>query len=103
MLPGVAPQSDITLHAAVGVGYTTDANGISLGGDVSALLDPSITLDPAFFTANHLNFGDYSINVTSQQAVGGVPEPVSWTMMMIGFGILGVALRHQQFGSQLDS
>lgn len=29
-------------------------------------------------------------------AVGGVPEPATWTMMILGFGLVGGVLRQQR-------
>jgi hypothetical protein len=34
--------------------------------------------------------------VVTQEGAGGVPEPASWALMLLGFGGLGAALRHQR-------
>ena len=35
-------------------------------------------------------------NITLASASAGVPEPASWAMMMLGFGVVGYALRKRQ-------
>lgn len=35
-------------------------------------------------------------NITSLEAVGAVPEPTTWTMLIIGFAMIGFVLRNRQ-------
>ena len=46
------------------------------------------------FTVNDLNFSD--IKQISYDGVSGVPEPASWSMMILGFGALGATLRRKR-------
>lgn len=38
-------------------------------------------------------FGEFSRLSVSSQAVVGVPEPATWTIMLLGFGLVGAAMR----------
>jgi hypothetical protein len=95
----------IPLQAIVGQLYRID---LSANGDISAgatqveayhahaFVDPVITIDP--------NFVDGSLYSLSESAGAGnafaptsaVPEPLSWALMLIGFGGLGACLRRQR-------
>ncbi|CAA9524175.1 MAG: hypothetical protein AVDCRST_MAG91-2390 [uncultured Sphingomonadaceae bacterium] len=39
---------------------------------------------------------DQRFGLTSASAVSAVPEPTSWAMMIIGFGVIGAAMRHRR-------
>lgn len=55
----------------------------------------SDTLSFAAYTdANYWHLDD--ISVTGTSAIGAVPEPTTWAMMLIGFGALGVVMRRRQ-------
>ena len=41
-------------------------------------------------------FGDYSVDNIVVNATGGVPEPATWAMMLMGLGAIGGALRRRQ-------
>jgi hypothetical protein len=92
--PNSSPYSQLRLTAQAGVGYTTDGFGNSLGGSVYAMLDPTITLDPGFFTANGLDPNDYSATLAA--AAAAVPEPTTWAMLICGFGLVGGAMRRRR-------
>ena len=66
---------------------------IDLGGTVSgfAQADPFFAIDSGFLGQNpgyQLVFSDGVDNVLSS-----VPEPATWTMMLVGVGMIGVGLR----------
>jgi hypothetical protein len=67
-----------------------------LGGDQ---LFTGTTSNPTFIPGNYLmsTFGSedhlYSLSISSSS---GVPEPATWTMMMLGFGAIGLALRQRR-------
>lgn len=60
-------------------------------------VDPpfSINLSSGFVTGTALvsTATSYKITYTYEPAVGVVPEPYSWTLMLVGFGCTGAALR----------
>jgi hypothetical protein len=80
---------DITLG---GVGHVTSGDsGIQAGIDHFATLGLTsgrtvIGLESTGITPNVQDFG----------MAGGVPEPAAWALMLLGFGGLGAALRHQR-------
>ena len=58
----------------------------------------SITLSLSDLTATH-SFNDFALDDVSLQGQipgtpGGVPEPSTWAMMLLGFGAIGAAARH---------
>jgi hypothetical protein len=40
-----------------------------------------------------------TVTVTSNEAIGGVPEPQAWALMILGFGGVGAALRRRRQGA----
>ena len=87
-------QTSLVTAATTGIGFTVFA------GDYSLL-----------FSANGNNYaGTATVNSTGfiTQIVydlAPVPEPGTWAMMLLGFGLLGVAMRHSQksSGQSLES
>lgn len=61
-------------------GPTSNPNQRQLAGD-------SVTITP--------NINDLAFRIRSE-AVGAVPEPATWLMLMIGFGAIGASLRHRR-------
>jgi hypothetical protein len=65
--------------------------------------DGPLTLDFNTVGANHIYFTTDIFGTTGQTGnvgavlgTGGVPEPASWALMLVGFGGLGAALRHRR-------
>jgi hypothetical protein len=107
-----------TGNAGVAIGFT----GLSLGstsGSITRLIDlgKASSFRPAFITAsggtvdlararlfNNLELGRVYFNLHTSGFPGGeirgnlslVPEPASWAMMVIGFGLVGSAVRHRK-------
>jgi hypothetical protein len=59
-------------------------------------------LSGGFVTGNNLMSGKISTTLTDEtpftpgQTTGGVPEPASWTMLILGFGGIGAMMRRRQ-------
>ncbi|MGZ6039034.1 MAG: PEPxxWA-CTERM sorting domain-containing protein [Phenylobacterium sp.] len=64
------------------------AGGNHSTGSITATLDPSIIIDPSW---SHTHPG-YSVILSQVSA----PEPSSWALMIIGFGVAGGALRRRR-------
>ena len=70
-------------------------------GSGTAFADPIISIDPSF-AAQYPNYlSDFTLEFSvgagnSAAAVGGVPEPASWALMLAGFGLTGVAVRRRK-------
>ncbi len=82
-------------------GVTATGGGAMDSYDVSTLFFIGIVSDEAFSTATFgaLNgtTGVYNFDdLTTVNAIGAVPEPATWAMMIIGFGFAGMALRRRQ-------
>jgi hypothetical protein len=62
--------------------------------DGEVIIDPTFTIDPAFLQQNpgfSLEFSP-GIGDSSTAVPTPVPEPATWTMMLLGFGGLGAAI-----------
>lgn len=83
--------SNTTAFLRLGI-YALVSNG-SNGG----WIDPMITIDPNFNDPAlfQLTFSDGIANGTPG-GVGGVPEPATWALMILGFGAVGSALRRRK-------
>lgn len=58
--------------------------GVSYSGGISKLV---ITDSPG----QEIDHIQYGVNLN-----GGIPEPATWAMMLVGFGLLGATLRHRR-------
>jgi len=66
-------------------------------GVVDTTVDPYFFIDPAFLAANpgySLIFSDGIGNPFI--GLPGVPEPATWTMLILGFGAIGGMLRRSR-------
>lgn len=75
-------------------GGTFDANS-----SFNVWADPTITFDPAYDHPADAVFA-FSEGVPGPVVAvdGGVPEPASWAMMIMGFGSIGVLMRRRERG-----
>ncbi len=67
-------------------------------GHATSMIDPVFTIDPTWLAANPGNYG-----LSFSQGIGnafadGVPEPRVWTMLIIGFGMIGGVMRRRSRG-----
>ena len=85
--PATQFSGTLSLTASAGDVYRIHLRAIAEGSNVSASADPYIYVDPHFAGA-----GNYSIAVSSGVANAPVPEPATWAMMLVGFGLLGLSL-----------
>ncbi len=89
----------INLLDSLGNVLATDDDG---GGGLNSLINFNILTTGTYFGAVR-GFGnsvyDYNLSVTGLTATpvggGGVPEPATWAMMIIGFGLVGGAMRRR--------
>jgi hypothetical protein len=68
------------------------------GGQSNLIIDPLLSIDSSFATTDPNYLNDYTISLSPGvgNAVGGVPEPVSWVIMILGIGGIGAALRRRR-------
>jgi hypothetical protein len=69
------------------------ANGVGSFG--SAFSDPFIGIDPNFFSLNPDLTLDFSPGV-GDAPFDGVPEPGAWALEIMGFGLMGAAMRRRR-------
>jgi hypothetical protein len=65
---------------------------VSTGDLVSPFRSVAISSPAEYFTVNRISF-ELARNEQFSTLSGAVPEPASWVMMMLGFGMAGCALR----------
>jgi hypothetical protein len=70
------------------------AGGVNRLGSANAMLDPVFTIDPAFASL-------YCVVGVPQDIVAGgnngaVPEPSTWAMLIVGFGMAGTMIRRRR-------
>lgn len=72
------------------------ANSWSLTG--SAFVDPYLIIDPAYGLIDPDYASKYSLSFSqgAGNVAPGVPEPASWALMIVGFGLVGAAARRRQ-------
>ena len=99
MFNGVGTSSDTATRITFGTGFLAPINIVAPGfgfGNFGGpdLFNGSLT-DPIFnlgtFSLFQANTGGGSLTIS--QVSGAVPEPATWAMLMLGFGIMGYALR----------
>ncbi len=78
----------IRLYAS---GGTFDANS-----SFNAWADPTITFDPDYAAPQGATFAFSPGIPVARVDAGGVPEPATWAMMLMGFGGLGAMLRRRR-------
>jgi hypothetical protein len=91
--------SSLTITTVDGTSTTfniDNLNGVNRFGVDTSSLGPiaSVTLNSTggFGTFTQLRLGD----ITNLQTGGGVPEPATWAMMLMGFGATGIAMRRSR-------
>ena len=75
-------------------------------GSGFAFADPIISIDPSFASYDQDYLSHYSLEFSpgaGNGAVGGVPEPATWALMLGGFGLTGGALRRRSNMARLPS
>ncbi len=61
----------------------------------SVFLDPIFSIDPTFLAAHPGAYLEVTPEIGNGLAAGGVPEPATWALMIMGFGLAGGALRRR--------
>lgn len=61
---------------------------------IAAVLDFTAITGSVTFSLNNSSFsGTLGVDNVSLAAVGGVPEPATWALMIAGFGVVGAGQR----------
>jgi hypothetical protein len=70
------------------------ANGSLLFWGITDTANPFTTITFAQSGADRFGFDDMTVG-DIRQVTGGVPEPATWAMMLMGFGAMGYSLRRR--------
>jgi hypothetical protein len=84
---------DHGLQIRTGTTLASTVVGAALGGDLTNGKAPNMTFNTGSFIIGG-GSGLFRINI------GAVPEPATWTMMLLGFGVLGFAMRARRSGGE---
>lgn len=85
----------VTLTAATQYFLVFSGNRtLGIAGDVSN----TYAFGNVFANGGYGSFGgyDYTFRTYSDNALGAVPEPASWALMVAGFGLAGIAMRRRR-------
>ena len=93
LINGVALLAPTTLPYTTGETATTWAN---YGANWSSGSATSATV--SFFNTNlDYSYNDFALDdISFNQVESGVPEPATWAMMILGFGLIGAGLRRRR-------
>jgi len=95
-------QSDGTTSLFLGFGYAFETPAPA---DPTGTYGPFLNLCSGSFSTAGGTGGDLCpITLTisaGSSPPAGIPEPVTWTLMMVGFGVAGAALRRRRTGHAL--
>ena len=70
-----------------------------LNGSVLGNINYNANIDTTYrvaFTVSGTNFATVTDSINIQQGAGGVPEPATWGLMIMGFGGIGALLRRSR-------
>ena len=86
----------ITLQGFLGASLISTAN-VSLGAiNTWSTLGISGTFDRVVYSGTGTGFHPFGIdNLNWNRAVAAVPEPTSWAMLIVGFGLIGATMRRR--------
>ncbi len=83
-------------YAIIGVGYSVFADNYFRGSEGTTHYQDVYTFDAALDTVSAY-VGDFSHSPRNFAFIASqVPEPASWALMLVGFGLAGTALRRQK-------
>jgi Domain of unknown function (DUF4394)/PEP-CTERM motif len=105
LMTSAAPNGGVyTAVGSLGVGLT---NNNLIGFDISGATGIAyLNIDSAFYTVNLATGATRFVDTIGSgpligfTATGAVPEPATWGMMIVGFGIVGSTLRRRQTAQQ---
>ena len=91
--PGGSNNIDFTSAFFNGIAFTLSPTGVAEFGSVGPVTLQAINT----LTINGFNTGDGAFSGTlTFAAVPSVPEPATWGMMLLGFGVMGASLRRRR-------
>ena len=85
-----------TTWTLTGLNFGTPLLGFEiLQQDVAPITIDFVTADSVQFHYNDVDIHD-GVNVVGRFITAAVPEPATWGMMILGFGVMGAALRRRR-------
>jgi hypothetical protein len=91
----------LTTSVTTNIPFTIDISVYGVGAEAYA--DPKLVIDPTWAATHRANASQLSLSFSDgiDNALGnftlGVPEPTTWALMVVGFGLAGASLRRRRF------
>jgi len=84
-------------YSLTNLSFTLTNTGGTWGSDSEVLIGNAsgFTAASHIFVASQVDFQNGATIPTGFATVGGVPEPATWALMMVGFGLIGFAMRRR--------
>jgi len=86
----------------LGISIVLTVRGGAANGETFSSADPYLAIDPSFAATDPNYATNYSLSFspgvvnTLASTVSGVPEPSTWALMLLGFGVIGAARRRHK-------
>lgn len=76
-----------------------DDSGGNLNSYFSRALQTGVVYTAVATGYNNSDIGTFSLLISTDNVLPAVPEPATWAMMLIGFGMVGAAARYRRRGT----
>lgn len=113
LLSSSAESFITTIRDGTGRFYSTPLDSAPLiaffteaaGGGFSEFVGPQVfsgpTAMPTILTGTFVSRSNNAIRATITDVAAAIPEPATWTMLLVGFGLIGAATRYRRKGVQV--
>jgi opacity protein-like surface antigen len=91
-----SPVLDFAYNVAYSLQFSPDSDTITLGGNSFQIAGYNILINQLVLGTGISQMATGTLTATVSAITGGVPEPATWAMMILGLGGVGVTLRSRR-------